>query len=398
MIFLTRSFLFRRAPAAAFAVLRMMSTHTDNNFGTSNHHHRQSVAVIGSGAVGCYYGARLSEAGHSVKFLMRSDYAVCQEQGLHVTSILGNITIPPHQLQAYNCTKQMGSVDWILVCLKTTSLLDLPSLLQPLLLPVSSSPSPSSSTTTTTANNNDDNLQQQQTSSPRVILIMNGLQLETTVMRLLKEHNLSVRALYGGMAFLCANRLGPGSVDHSYAGLLAVGQHYEHSNEKEDPAILQQLWSSSRVTIQQEPWLLRGRWKKMLWNLPFNGISVAMGGITVDQIVQTPSLRALAWHILKEAMQVANADLLSHHQQQAPEDEPLALFTTADLEYMMSLSDKMEFAYKTSTMLDLTHRQPMEVQYLFQTPLQRAKELKVAVPHLETIVAQIEGFQTLYNL
>lgn len=91
---------------------------------------------------------------------------------------------------------------------------------------------------------------------------------------------------------------------------------------------------------------------------------------------------------------------------------------------MMQLSDDMG-AYKTSTMLDLTQRKPMEAHYLFRRPVsitcshssdevifsflparpvaineqvQRAEKLGIPVPHLETLVIQIEAMQRMYNL
>jgi ketopantoate reductase len=54
--------------------------------------------------------------------------------------------------------------------------------------------------------------------------------------------------------------------------------------------------------------------------------------------------------------------------------------------------------YKTSTMLDLTNRKPMEVKYLFRKAVEKANQLNVPVPHLETLVTQIEAFQRFHNL
>ena len=49
------------------------------------------VAVIGAGAVGCYYGARLAEAGHEVHFLMRRDYEAVHARGLRIVSKDGDL-------------------------------------------------------------------------------------------------------------------------------------------------------------------------------------------------------------------------------------------------------------------------------------------------------------------
>jgi len=68
-----------------------------------------------------------------------------------------------------------------------------------------------------------------------------------------------------------------------------------------------------------------------------------------------------------------------------------------DRSFCMTLSDTMG-PYKTSTMLDLTNRRSMEVKYLFEKPLERAKSLGVPIPHLETIISQIQAFQRMYEL
>ena len=152
------------------------------------------------------------------------------------------------------------------------------------------------------------------------------------------------------------------------------------------------LWRYSKVPIAYESCLLKGRWRKMIWNLAFNGLSTAMGGWTVDQLVQDPALRELADAIMDETIVAGNADL--ERKYGSGNFEPLV---PADKDPMMALSDNMG-PYKTSTMLDLTNRRPMEVQYMFQEPVNRARELQVPVPHLETIVAQIEALQRHYGL
>ena len=53
----------------------------------------RSIAVIGSGAIGSYYGGRLAEAGHDVRFLMRRDYQAVRAGGLKVTSPDGDFAL-----------------------------------------------------------------------------------------------------------------------------------------------------------------------------------------------------------------------------------------------------------------------------------------------------------------
>jgi 2-dehydropantoate 2-reductase len=190
------------------------------------------------------------------------------------------------------------------------------------------------------------------------------------------------------MALICVNRLAPGRVDHSYGGLLNGGlaASDQSISDKENKKAFSDLWSPTSVETVYEPSLLAGRWRKNVWNLPFNGLSVAMGGITIDRIVNDKSLRALAYAVMDECVAAANADLTAHG---FSEDFFLG---DSDKKKMMDLSDGMG-PYRTSTMLDFVEKRPMEVKYLFSKPVERAKKLGVPVPHLETIVAQIEAFE-----
>jgi 2-dehydropantoate 2-reductase len=199
-------------------------------------------------------------------------------------------------------------------------------------------------------------------------------------------------AIYGGMALVCSNRVGPGHIDHSYAGLLSGGvAAAAETNPEADRKAFEDLWQPAKVDIAYEPSLLRGRWKKNVWNLPFNGISVAMGGITIDTVVTDPGLRQLAYIVMDETIAIANEDL-----RQNGYDESWYL-GEPEKKIMMDLSDAMG-PYKTSTMLDLVERRPMEVQFLFRKPLERAEKLGVKAPHLETLVLLIEAIQKKYSL
>lgn len=340
------------------------------------HSEKPSVAIVGAGAVGGYYGARLWECGaFDVKFHMRGEHHMeSKRSGLNVTSIHGDVFIPPDKLQAFSDTKDLGKVDWIIVALKSTSLKAIPALISPLLQP----------------------------GKTKVIAIMNGL-IEADLIQLLQEYNGEdaddeylhcCGALYGGMAFLCSNRICPGCINHTYAGLLSggVAAHSPNFTPEEALEAFRQFWSLvDKVETQVEKSLLSGRWRKNVWNLPFNGISVALGGITVDKIVTDPELRALADKVMDETIATANADLarngLGHSFHLGKKDK----------EQMFALSDGMG-AYRTSTMIDLVEGNPLEVQYLFREPVARANELGVPVHHLETLLAQIGALQRLRNL
>jgi len=143
------------------------------------------VAIVGSGAVGGYYGARLHEAGYNVKFFMRGGhYETCCKKGLYVHSVEGDIQISRDELQVFASTDEIGTVDWILLSIKSSSLDVVPQLLEPLL-----------------------------GENTRVIAVMNGL-VDDDLVEMLETYPHS--AIYGGMAFICSTRIEAGVIDHSF--------------------------------------------------------------------------------------------------------------------------------------------------------------------------------------
>lgn len=334
----------------------------------------KNIVIIGSGAVGSYYGARLLESGHNVTFLFRPgpNYDAVKEQGaLFVGSVYGDIEVPASMIKLHGTSSLMSSdIDWVIVAFKSTSLESIPSLLVPWLNPTKT----------------------------RVLVIMNGL-IEDDLIALLKKETgqedegplQCLRTLYGGMALVCSNRIKPATVYHSYAGALSAGvASTKGTFEDERQAFIKLFQHVPAVEASFESSLLRGRWKKMVWNLPFNGISVAMGGITIDKVVEDPGLRQLAVKIMDETNAIANADLKCNGEKVEPLDESVK-------DQMLTLSDGMG-PYKTSTMLDFVNRRSMEVKYIFRKPLERAKALGIPAPYLETIVIQIEAYQRMYDL
>ena len=55
---------------------------------------KESFAIIGAGAVGSYYGARLVQGAQDVHFLVRSDYEALRSRGMQVRSCAGDFHLP----------------------------------------------------------------------------------------------------------------------------------------------------------------------------------------------------------------------------------------------------------------------------------------------------------------
>lgn len=313
---------------------------------------RKKVAIVGSGAVGLYYGARLMEAGHDVSFLARSELNSLRTDGLTVESIDGDMHFD--NVKAVGDTMEIGEVDWVLLCLKTHALEHVQALLAPLV-----------------------------GKNTRILAIMNGFGIEEKLAETLPEHK-----IFGGMAFVASYREDH-VVKHVKFGPILGGHMHDDKEELEE---MKSLFYGSKVKVMAADNLRMARWEKLCWNVPFNGLGVAMGGITVDKIVQDRNLRDLAHKLMNEVITAANLDAVTHN---VPAD--MHLDREDIIQRMFALTDTMG-DYKPSTVVDLQEQRKMEVEYLFEKPLLTAHHLDGDFPHLESLVTMVTAQARLAGL
>ena len=299
-----------------------------------------TVAVIGAGAVGSYYGARLAQAGHDVRFLLRRDYEAVAERGLRIESHHGDFALERPTIARDPAA--IGPVDWVLCGLKTTSFDDAPALIRPCLGPGTS-----------------------------VLAIVNGLGIEETL-----AASLGTERIFGGLAFTCINRGEPGTIHHYEYGQVAI------AHLRDDPAELDralELWQGAAVEVSSAPSLIRARWEKLCWNVPFNGLTVAAGGVTTEAIVTDPAHREEARALMEEVVAAGNADLAAHNRPERIDGE-------AVIARMFALTDVMG-PYRPSTLIDFLEGRAIEVEAIFAEPARRAHALGVPTPRLDQLAA-----------
>jgi 2-dehydropantoate 2-reductase len=196
-----------------------------------------TYAVVGTGAIGGYYGTKLARAGHDVHFLLHSDYDYVRQHGLKVSSCDGDFMLP--SVQVYSDTHAMPKADVVLVGLKSTNQHLLRTLLPPLLK-----------------------------ADTVVVLIQNGIGLEADV-----QSWFPGLWLAAGLAFICSAKTEPGHIRHQCYGSINLG-NYSCPDKKRIDAILSDFIESDIDAHEVE--YAEARWKKAVWNMPFNGMPVAL--------------------------------------------------------------------------------------------------------------------------
>ena len=73
---------------------------------------RFRIAIVGSGAIGCYYGGKLASFGRDVHFLMRSDTSAVRKSGLRIRSKTENIHVA--KVNVHQTTAEIGPCDLVI--------------------------------------------------------------------------------------------------------------------------------------------------------------------------------------------------------------------------------------------------------------------------------------------
>jgi 2-dehydropantoate 2-reductase len=295
--------------------------------------------VIGTGALGGFYGGMLAKAGQEVHFLFRSDYEHVRKHGLQVDSVNGDFRLP--EVNAYHNPQEMPLCDVILVCLKTTGNPHLPEIIKPMLHPGSV-----------------------------VVLLQNGLGLEEDLSK-----ELPVAAIAGGLAFICSNKIGPGHIHHLDYGKLIIGSY-----NVPDQEILKQIvadFQLAGIHAELSPDLKFARWQKLVWNIPFNGMTVVLN-TTTDRLMANEQTRKLSKELMLEVIHGANACGV-------PLKESLA-------QQMIDMTVKMK-PYAPSMKLDYDHRRAMEIEYIYSKPIQTALDAGFVMTKVSMLEKQLKFIQ-----
>ncbi|MFH0953331.1 MAG: putative 2-dehydropantoate 2-reductase [Verrucomicrobiota bacterium] len=302
---------------------------------------QRTYAILGTGALGGFYGARLQRAGLEVHFLLHSDFEHVRRHGLKVESKDGDFELP--RVKAYGHVRDMPPCDVAIVALKATQNHLLPDLLPPVM------------------------------KKDGVALIMqNGIGAEDEAARAVGPDR-----VMGGLCFLCSNKVGPGHIRHLDYGSVTLA---DHSAENEPCGITPRMkeigedFQRAGLPVELVEDLVLARWKKLVWNIPFSGLSVVLNALT-DELMADPQTRELSVELMLEVVAGAAGSE--------------RVIPASFLEKMIADTDKMP-PYRTSMHIDFEQKRPMEVEAIFGNPLRIANNAGIEVPRIEMLYQQLK--------
>ena len=290
------------------------------------------IAIVGSGAVGTYYGAKLAHGGSDVHFLMRGDLTKVRRDGIFVRGEGENFQV--EKVNCHNSTKEIGPCDLVIIAVKTTSNSDLVDLVPPLLH-----------------------------EKTRVLTLQNGLGNEEFLAK-----NFGAERVLGGLCFIAVTRHSKTEVERYDYGLVILGEREGAAQPRTREVASQFIRGAVKCKVTDNIGL--ERWRKLIWNIPFNGLSIVAGGIDTAAIVGDKNLRQLTLDLMEEVIAAANK--CGH-----------ALPRDAWREHIKR-SDAMS-GYKPSTLQDWESGKPLEIEAIWGEPVRRAAAAGAQMPRTETI-------------
>lgn len=297
----------------------------------------QRIGIVGAGAVGIYFGTRLALAGADVSFLMRGDLAAVRARGtVRVVAQDGVREFGP--VAAFGEAREIGPVDLVVVALKTTSAAETGGLVGPLLGP-----------------------------STAILTLQNGLGADEFLASLF-----GAGRVVGGLVFMAITRTGPGEVTCYHPGHLSLGEF--EGGPKPRTRELARLMEGAGIKTRVVENLPQARWVKLVWNIPFNGLSIAEGGIATDRICADPRLAREVRALMAEVQRAA-----------------LGFGYRIPDEYLSKQFDVTPSMgpYQPSSLVDYLAGREVEVEAIWGEPLRRARAVGVEMPRLESLYRRL---------
>lgn len=299
------------------------------------------VLVFGAGAVGGYFGGRMAQGGAEVSVVCRSDYDVVKRHGFAIKSIDGDFHFRPSGVYA-EAAEYHDHADLLLIAIKALPEINLPKMIARAVK-----------------------------KNTVICLLQNGIDVELPLAKAFPDN-----VILSAIAYIGVSRFKAGEISHQGAGRLRVGIYPPGGQGAVQLAEFADLCRHSQIRCETVSDIVLTRWEKLVWNAPFNPVSILAGGLDTSQIMSDPYLVELCAEIMHETCQVAAAC-----GKKLPDD-----IVERNLNYTRDFPP-----YKTSMLLDYENRRQLEVEAIIGNVLRNAGYHNLAVPKLRVIYALLQA-------
>ena len=287
------------------------------------------IAVMGTGGVGGYFGARLAQAGHEVAFVARGrQLQALRASGLRVESPLGDVHL--RKVEVTDEPTEIGAVDLVLFTVKLWDTLEAAGAIKPLL-----------------------------GAETAVVSFQNGV-VKDDILR----DALGAEHVIGGVTYIAATIAEPGLIRHSGSLQKLVFGEYDGSLS---PRVRQfhDACTDSGIDAEISDRIEQTIWEKFVFLVGLSG-TTSLARTPIGPIRSHPRSRAFLHDVMEEVVQVALAQGVPLPADYA--DERLAF------------ADQVPAGMTSSMHHDLERGNRLEVDWLSGDVVERGARLGVATP------------------
>lgn len=292
------------------------------------------ILVMGAGAVGAYFGARLQQAGEQVVFCARGEnLRALHQNGLEVKSYQGDFRL---KVRATSDPREFAPYELILFCVKSYDTEAAARSLEGCLY-----------------------------AGGAILTLQNGVESEARLCAIFGKD-----AVLGGNARVGAELVGPASLIHRTGGLIQFGELDGRDTDR--VRRIAEMFHRAGILGELTMHLAAIRWEKLLWNAAFNSVT-ALARSTVGAVIGDAEGAALVRALMREIVAVAQA-----------EGMPLG---AEQVEAQMARSQAHLRDVRTSTHQDSERGKPLEFEALSGAVVRAAQRHGIEVPYMETVHA-----------
>ncbi len=291
------------------------------------------ILVMGAGAVGGYFGARLQQAGEDVVFCARGEnLRAMKEHGLSVESFRGDLRL--EKVNATDDPRAFAPYDLILFCVKAYDTDTATELIEGCLAP-----------------------------GGAILTLQNGVESESRL-----AERFGIAALMGGNARVGVELAAPGKIVHHTTGAIEFGE-LDGSNSARALKIAD-AFRRAGIFGQLVSDIRSLRWYKLLWNSSFNPVTT-LTRRRVGDLLDDPDGLALVRTLMEETLAAAQADgaALRHEH----------------IDELLAHSHRNLRGLKTSTHQDFERGKRLEYEALSGAVIRVARRHGVPVPATEIV-------------
>jgi 2-dehydropantoate 2-reductase len=287
------------------------------------------IAVMGAGAVGCYYGAMLARAGHSVVLIGRPALvAAVKEDGLLLESKQFTGRVP---MQADTSPSAVKDADLVLFCVKSGDTESAGAAIAPHLSPNAS-----------------------------VLSMQNGVDNAARLSKVIGRQAIPV------VVYVATEMAGPAHVRHHGRGDLAIGP-------SSTSALIARVMTKAGLPSEVSDKVTGALWTKLIINCAYNGLS-AIAQLPYGELVRQPHVMETMRSLYEECVAVAKADGIV-----LPDNLWQSLL---DISVAMA-------GQRSSTAQDLAKGKKTEIEHLNGYVVRRGDDLGVLAPANRAILCSV---------